>query len=213
MPATKSTILLVSTLLTLSLALNSSAQPAAQFSMIEDKLLAADELALNFRVTASGAVAAAISGSLEKTTEGHIDLIAKGVFAGQDIDLFVSSDGSRIEFGSRSDPQSAETPAELWQALVIGFTRMGVLHNIANLTANLPPDHSAGGVSEWVQATNITHRGQSYDFDIMVSDTPSGSATLNIDDEGFPASREQTVEFPGGAMTVLETYSDFVSTD
>lgn len=183
-----------------------SAQPAVQFTEMEQRLLDSRELSLTFQVIASGAVQASINGMLAKHANGDIDLEARGDFAGQAIDLIVALHGDRFEYGDRSNPLSAEPPAELWQALLIGLTRMGVLHNIAQLSAGAMPDHADGGVADWVQATNIEQIDRSFAFDINVSGIPSGSATLSFDEPGATGLRLQTVAFPGGEMKVREAY-------
>tara|TARA_R110002073_G_C9008430_1_gene539605 strand:- start:182 stop:454 length:273 start_codon:yes stop_codon:yes gene_type:complete len=87
---------------------------------------------------------------------------------------------------------------------------MGILHNIANLTADAQPDHADGGVADWVVVHNVEKNEQSFTFDIIVSGTPSGSATLALGGSGDPESRQQTVTFPGGEMKVVETYTNII---
>lgn len=187
-----------------------SAQPATQFSTLENKLRTASSLSFDFALTASGAIEVSIAGSLTKSASGAIELAATGEFAGQSIDLVAIGDDQRFEFGHRSNPVTQKPPVFLWDALVIGLTRMGVLHNIANLSAGLAPDHAEGGVADWVLATNMARQNDSFVFDIVVSGVPSGSATLTVDEQGNPQLREQTVEFPNGVMIVTERYSNFV---
>lgn len=201
-------IKLVQLLFCLSISLSVSAQSPSGFVALETRLLLASELSLDFQVTATGAVQASIAGTLEKTALGEIHLSAEGNFAGQNIDLVIARNQQGFQFGNRDDPQSAQPPAELWEALILGFTRMGILHNIANLSAGAMPDHAEGGVDEWVLASNVTNTDASYNFDIIVADIPSGSATLSTDETGNPIMREQTVVFPGGEMRVVETYSN-----
>jgi len=179
------------------------------FAALEARLLLANELSLDFQVTVSGAVQASIAGTLEKTALGEIHLSAKGGFAGQNIDLIIARNQQGFQFGNREDPQSAQPPAELWEALVLGFTRMGILHNIANLTAGAMPDHAEGDVDNWVLVSNVKNTGESFDFDIIVADIRSGSATLSTDEIGNPITHEQTIVFPGGEMKVVEAYSSF----
>jgi hypothetical protein len=45
-------------------------------------------------------------------------------------------------------------------------------------------------------------------FALTVDGEPSGTATLEIDRNGYPAVRRQTVEFPTGEMKVVERYTD-----
>jgi len=46
-------------------------------------------------------------------------------------------------------------PPEVREALVIGLTRMGILHNLARLVAGVPPDRASGGVRDWVEGREI----------------------------------------------------------
>ncbi len=203
---------LLNTLLIVGLQLTLSnpamAQAAAQFHSLENKYLDAEELSLSFRVTATGAVQAAIEGSLRKTAAGSIYLAAIGTFAGQDIDLIAEQNEEELRFGARSNPQTVEPASHLWEALVLGFTRMGILHNIATLSAGAAPDHSGGGVNEWVVVENVLRDAQTYSFAIIVAGQPSGSAKLVVDAEEIPILREQIVAFPGGEMQVEEAYSN-----
>lgn len=186
-----------------------SAQPSLQFASLETRLLEAEALSFDFQLSASGALEVSIDGTLLKSATGDFELTAAGLFAGQNVDVIVLSRENAFSFGSRSEPNSAPAPTELWQALMIGFTRMGILHNIANLTAGAMPDHAAGGVADWVQTSNITAAERAFSFDITVSNEPSGSATLHVDEMANPLRRNQTVAFPGGEMIVVETYSNF----
>jgi hypothetical protein len=189
-----------------TMAMDVYAQAAAKFSDLENILLSATELSLEFQITASGAMQASIEGSLQKGSNGDVDLLAKGDFAGQAIDLFVRQKGQSFEFGRRANPQSAEPPVALWNALVIGLTRMGVLHNIANLSAEQMPDHASAGVADWVTVNNIHSDEYSHAFDIVVAGTAAGSAKLTLDTNKNPLKREQRVAFPGGEMIVVENY-------
>lgn len=184
-----------------------NAQLPSQFDRLESSLLGATTLSLDFQVVATGAISVSIEGSLRRTAAGEIALNASGEFAGQDVDLVALQRGQSFEYGSRAAPTTIAAPAALWEALVIGFTRMGILHNVANLSAGAMPDHAEGGAAEWVLVRNVREDGNSFAFDILVSDTPSGSATLRVDDEGNPEVRRQTVAFPGGEMHVVETYA------
>jgi hypothetical protein len=44
-------------------------------------------------------------------------------------------------------------------------------------------------------------------FEISVAGVPSGSASLEIDSQGRPVVRRQTVRFSSGEMRVVERYS------
>ncbi|MEX0963526.1 MAG: hypothetical protein WDZ52_05730 [Pseudohongiellaceae bacterium] len=195
------------------LATSLAAQPAQQFTELENRLLESRTLSLLFRVNASGAVAADIEANLRKAANGDIELSAAGVFAGQDIDLILTLHGTHFEYGHRLQPTQAEPPQELWQALVIGLTRMGILHNIAVLSAGNMPDHANGGVADWVLASNVQHRDESFAFDILVDGIPAGSASLSFDEPVSAGLRSQTVTFPGGQMRVREEYLNIIRSE
>ncbi len=165
-----------------------------------------------FDVTAEGAVAADLTGTLLLGDDGRARLEANGDFAGQALDMTLISDGERM-FWTGSEG-GADTPPALRDALGVGFTRMGVLHNLARLSGAAPPDHADGGVAEWVvvtptdaaqvdipEATDAT----SVFRDITVAGQPSGSYALEFDGPR-PVVRRQVVEFPQGIMRVTERY-------
>lgn len=140
------------------------------------------------------------------------ELVARGSFAGQPQDLRLWTEGDLLHGGPVDAPSFARSrPLALDPALIIGFTRMGVLHNIAMLVGGAPPDHADGGVEDWVQTVEHHHvqraDASGIAFALRVDGQPSGEATVWLDDEGLPIEREQVVDFPEGQMRVRETYS------
>lgn len=175
---------------------------------LETQLLAADRIQLQFSVTASGAVEASLSGFLVLRGDSEISLDANGTFAGEAVELKLATMNNELHYGRKSNPATSDIPVEIKPALLIGFVRMGILHNLARLTAGAPPDHAAGGVEEWVVLDNYVNdpdRNAS-GFEIFVAGQHAGSASLIFDDQGL-IRREQTVEFPGGSMSVREEYT------
>jgi hypothetical protein len=65
------------------------------------------------------------------------------------------SHGRIMEGGNAVRRFHADAPAGLTEALVLGFTRMGILHNLARLTRGAAPDHADGGVREWVEVRDV----------------------------------------------------------
>jgi hypothetical protein len=106
--------------------------------------------------------------------------------------------------------------ADTFNAVVIGLTRMGLMHNLAALTTVSPPEHGEGGIQDWVTVDNFeTGEVGEYSgvaFDIFVAEERTSGAVLAIVD-GLPVERRQIVEFPGGEMIVTEEFSNFVVTD
>jgi hypothetical protein len=182
--------------------------PGAVLAALEDRLLAADGIRFEFEVTAEGAIEADLRGMLEASA-GEVRLTAAGSFAGQAVDLTLLADGDRLELGNGPELDRIPTPAYLNEALVIGLTRMGILHNLARLTGGTAPDHAGGGIRDWVTVGAVTADADTIAFDLTVAGEPAGSAALQIDSGGRPVLRRQTVEFSTGQMRVVERYSAF----
>jgi len=191
-------------------------QPPAEPSLRDVEVLLSDpsrSVHVPFEVDASGAVEASLRGDLFLGPEGAARLEARGTFAGRDVDVMLVSDGEQLIWSGA--PQAVPSPDGLRDALVVGLTRMGVLHNIARLTAGAPPDHMEGGVREWVVVSPDTSgaapppdlSGEGLALAITVDGVPSGAFRLNFDDAGLvPRIRRQSVDFPTGRMDVTERY-------
>jgi len=191
--------------------------PAAAFGALENRLLAAGTVRFDFHVTAEGVIEADLRGRLDIAPDSGIALTASGAFGGKDVELLLLTDGDRYEYGSGTNRTTAANPPHLKEALIIGLTRMGILHNLALLTTAAPPDGADGGVREWVTADSFA--GSAFEdagspaviaFEISVAGQRAGSAALALDADGRPVVRHQTVRFPSGEMRVVERYSDVV---
>lgn len=183
--------------------------PASRLDELESRLVAADTVRFAYRVRAQGAVEVELAGDVS-IVEEDIEVTGAGHFAGQPVEVFVRGDGEFYEFGNRTKHESLPTPGELRGALLIGFTRMGILHNLARLTGAAPPDHADGGVREWVTIDSVTidpADSAAISFDLTVAGERSGSASLEINGAGLPLLRRQIVHFPSGEMRVEERYS------
>lgn len=190
--------------------------PAEAFETLEQRLLQAPTSRVDFTITATGTFEADLAGTLLLAEEGRARLESRGTFGGEEISLLLVSDGRRMRMTNGTDTAEAETPPGLKEALVIGLTRMGVLHNLARLTEVAPPDHADGDVRSWVEAVDMRREERgSLGFDIRVAGQRSGSARLFLaPGTGLPGQRLQTVSFPdpdaGGdevrQMEVSEVY-------
>jgi hypothetical protein len=182
--------------------------PGTAFAALEQRL-EQNPLRLRFQLSAEGAVVASLAGSLSIADE--VELEAKGRFGGAEHDLRLWTEGDHLRAGPRGAPTlDVPRPPELVPALVIGMTRMGLLHNVAMLAGGKPPDRADGGVREWVQASEherVEASGEAaLGFWIVVGGERVARATLWLDAEGRPVRREQTVEFQEGQMKVVERY-------
>lgn len=188
------------------------APPARVFEALETRLLRAGVIGMDFHLTATGAAEIDVRGRFDMTPTGT-DLRAAGTFAGQPVDLVLGRASDEIVFGRAADPLTAPVPEHLREALILGLTRMGLLHNIARLTGNAPPDHADGGVAEWVRVDGFrtdSTAARRLAFEITVAGQPAGAAELELDEDGRPRLRRQTVRFPTGDMHVIERYDQVV---
>lgn len=180
---------------------------AGRYFEVERRLLTADHLVVDFDITSSGAVTTEITGQLRLATGNRLDLRAAGSFGGQDVQLVLRSDGTRLTGSNGTKTIDQGTPKDLNKAVVLGMTRMGLLHNLAVLSGGRPPDRAGGGVTDWISVDS--HRAAADDtitFDLSVSGAKTATVTLTLRGDGLPVHRQQTVRFPGGTMTVRERY-------
>ena len=189
---------------------SSRIEPRAAFSVLEERLLNAATARFDFQVSAQGAFEADLQGVLAIGPADRVQLTAVGQFGGQPVDLLLRSEGEELEFGTKTNRRTATRPPHLREALLVGLTRMGILHNLARLTSASAPDHAEGGVRDWVTVDSFsagTNDADVLSFDLTVAGQPAGSASLTVDSRGRPLVRRQTVQFPSGEMRVVERYS------
>lgn len=186
------------------------ANPAdAYLAEVEERLLAAEVTQMAFDIQAEGAFQADLQGELEIQGSDLVSLTGSGTFGGQPVELYLDGADSVFTGGHKGGGGpifDRVAPPALKEALVLGLTRMGLLHNLARLVSGAPPDRADGGVAEWVQAVVPTWTEAGLTFQIVVEGQPAGEATLRFDTEGRLVGREQVVRFPGGEMQVREEY-------
>jgi hypothetical protein len=210
------TILLGSMLIASSAGAESPTAADALRALEQMLLQDSRHLLIEHRLVSTGAFAADLSGMVELREGQWVEWTATGTFGEEELTIGVHSDGTHISGGKYPAVYRGDTPPELRASVVIGMTRMGLLHNAAVATQGAQPEHADGGVEQWIQTTDhavVAMTAQEgvactgIRFNIWVDSTPSGEATLWISDStGLPVARDQIVEFPQGIMTVRETY-------
>ncbi len=193
--------------------------PESTFRRLEERMLSASAVRITGTITSEGAVESTLSGTLALSEGQEADLRFSGIFASQPVDLHLVSDGVTMRGGSAAGTFQLETPAHLREAILIGASRMGLLHNLAMLASGAPPDRADGTVREWVQASGFGRgstriigglEASQLTFRIRVGGSPAGEVILWIAGEsGLPVQREQTVHFETGEMHVTERYEIF----
>jgi hypothetical protein len=175
---------------------------------LEQRLQAAQQVDLTFEIESTGAVICRFSGTLHWVRDGDLSLRTTGVFDGVEQDLELRGDADTLAtFVSGEQVWAGPRPAALIEAIVLGLTRQGLLHNLAMLSVGGPPERGEGGIGEWLTFTDA-RLGPPLEFGIEVEGQEVGRASLWTDAAGLPVERHQTVEFPGGAMQVVERYPE-----
>lgn len=186
------------------------------FAEMEERLLSAPSLRMRYTAVSEGAFSASLSGTLSVARPRDFDLDASGTFGGSPVRAYLRSNGQVLEGEANGRGIREEVPPALQEAVILGLTRMGILHNLARLTAGAIPDRASGGVREWVSVEDLRFAPDAEGprpgllalrFAPHVSGQHTGDATLWVDPAlGLPVHREQVVSFPGGRMHVTESY-------
>lgn len=187
---------------------------------LEDRLLRDTGVRIPFHIVAEGALAVDLQGTLVLAHGNRLRLDCQGTFGADPVDALLLSDGSRIVKTVNGGTEEGAVPSHLRDGVVLGLTRMGLLHNLARLVAGAFPDATDGSASAWVQAIEPAHGGADPDvptavavgFGIRVAGEPAGEAMLWLDPvSDVPLLRRQVVRFPGGEMRVTERYLEPVA--
>ncbi len=182
---------------------------ARVFADLEARLLAAKAFRFKATITSTGAVTSRLEGAATVGAEA-VNLAFVGEVEGNNMTIFLDADAETMKGGSGQMGFESARAEALQEALAIGLTRMGILHNLAVLGSGKPPDRARGGVSSWVVVSNERFDGKALAFDIAVGGQPAAVAKLWLDETtGLPVRREQTVSFPSGTMTAVEEYEGF----
>jgi hypothetical protein len=196
--------------------------PASEFEALQDRMIGAQRVEFEFEIDSEGALVSHFSGRVRWVRDGEFSVVATGEFVGVPQQLELRGDSTTLTtIVAGTERWTGARPPELIEAVVIGLTHMGLLHNLAVLTGGDPPDHADGGAHEWLGAGELEagptqQRGEveahSLEFAILVSGQAAGRTTLWLDARGLPIERQSAVEFPDGEMRVFERYSNFVVT-
>lgn len=193
------------------------ASAAQTLDELERRLEGATRVELHFEIESEGAVSSQFTGTLRWEAGGELALDASGEFMGQPQELALRGDATQLRtlVGGEARWEGAR-PAALVEAVVIGLTRQGLLHNLAMLTGGAPPERGEGGVREWLGFVDPNFgepqaiAGQelrALEFGIQVEGQDVGQAVLLINVHGLPVERRQRVVFPEGEMRVTERYT------
>lgn len=178
---------------------------------LEERMRGASRVELAFEISSTGAVETALAGNLVWARGDQIELEATGTFMGAPQDLAWRGDAEALAtFVDGEQAWQGPRPAALIDAVVVGFTRQGLLHNLAVLTTGGPPDRADGFAGDWLTIHDVEATAEdSVVFGIRYEGESVGVGELFFDADGVPTERRQTVYFPEGAMEVVERYPSF----
>jgi hypothetical protein len=156
-------------------------------------------------IESEGMIASSFDGEIV-LDRPNVSMRFTGTFAGEPRAPWLEI-GDRMRGGPRAGETAfdVEAPSEAFDAVAIGFARMGLLHNLARLCSGEPPDHADGGVRTWLTAQGAHEERGAIAFTLLVGGEPSGEARLVIADR-LPSTRTLVVHFPEGDMRVNERY-------
>ena len=188
--------------------------PEARFEALERRLLAARSVRLRARLHAEGLVSADLRATL-LLSGARMRFEVEGTLEGKAVKASLVSDGRTLHGDGAPQAIKGDTPPALAEGLMIGLTRMGLLHNAAQIAEGEAPEQTGGGVRDWVtvSAFQATAEG-ALSFSLGVKGGSLSEATLALDPaSGLPKSRWQTVHFKSGDMRVEEIYEAFTLDD
>lgn len=199
----------------------SSAKAIDRFSQAEDVMLTGKKLTATFELDSKGENAAHLTGTLELLEGNAMHLVAEGNFKSDPVQLELDSRDptgtTRTTTKGPSVSSHRDPPAsKLREAVTVGLSRMGLMHNLALLSLDQPLEKVEGGVTEWAKAIGVKDGASEsingevcrrVEFDVQVDGTRMGEASVCIaDSTGLPLQRNSTIHFPTGEMTLVETF-------
>lgn len=168
----------------------------AAFEQLEQRLAKMDKFDVRFHIESSGPIPSVVKGEVHmKGEDVHIQTYGKLKGESKAARLPAEEDGT-LPAGSRS-------------AVLVGMTRMGLLHNLVRmLMMNEGIDMKPGSDPNWVKVDNITYdlADRHFHFDIIVEGQNAGWADLWLTPDGKPQHRKEVVHFPDGDLNVEERY-------
>ncbi len=187
-----------------------------EFGGLEERFLAEKSLRFKFNITSQGSISSSLQGQLRLRSGNRVEIDAKGDFQSKPVNLRFVSDGKRMRWSAAGQQYDVETPKTLNEAIIIGFTRMGLLDNLAMLLTGQQPSHAEGGIADWVQVSDFRfaaperggkQRGRALVFQIGIEGQPAGEVEYWLSPlAGMPVLRKQTIHARTGDITVVESY-------
>lgn len=186
----------------------------ADIHAFEEALVKAETVQFDVRIEATGGVTATQAGTFAYGRPNNLRVSSEGTFMGAEAKAKLVSDSTTM-----TSPKGQEaTPSDLGDAVLVGFVRQGLLHNLVMMCMGGAPDGTNGvnrkrfallptpARAATVEGRDLTE----LPFKITVDGQEIGEASLFLDRATqMPVLRKQMVRFPQGVMHVEEHYSNF----
>jgi hypothetical protein len=193
-----------------------SSAAAGPFGALEKRLLAAKTLRVHARVVSGGRIESSFEGTFVAGGGERVRMDFQGSLGARPSDVRVVCDGVKMHGGSREHAFDFDAPPALREGIVVGFARMGLLHDVARLSEGAPPDYVDGSaaarlrVDVAARAPGEIIRGApterwTYMLDVDGGHRADGDLWTDAK-TGLPVRRRLTVHFPEGDMQVGEEY-------
>ena len=186
--------LLIATLLfTAACATTPSAPPAERLANVERALENAKQVSLRFTTRTTGAVESHFNGTMNVLPGNIASIDADGEMMGKPSTIRYSANG---------------TPAQLSHALIVTLVRMGLSHDMYELSNNKPPSYIEGGVDDALKLDKLQWdaKEKKFTYHLIVDKNDAGEGELWVGRHDYPTHRKLTVHFPNGDMKVDERY-------
>lgn len=187
--------LLIATLLltAAACATTPSAPPAERLANVERELENAKQVSLRFTTRTTGAVESHFSGTMNVLPGNIASIDADGEMMGKPSTIRYSANG---------------TPAQVSHALIVTLVRMGLSHDMYELSTNKPPSYIEGGADEGLKLDKLQWdaKEKKFTYRLIVDKNDAGEGELWVGRHDYPTHRKLTVHFPNGDMKVDERY-------
>ncbi len=133
----------------------------------------------------------------------EIDLDVRGDTFGGDILLNLQSYDRGLILKSRR----VSTPTHLEEAMIVGFVRMGLFHNIVQSSGGYGPDLAEGGIGDCIKVPVVVRSGNELIFELIPADRQASRTKLLMDSRDLTIKRDQTIYFGAEEIQVIERYT------
>ena len=169
------------------------APPAERIAAAEKELESMKQVSLRFTTRTTGSVESHFTGTMNVLPGNIASIDADGEMAGKPATLRWSANGS---------------PSQVSHGLIVTLVRMGLTHELYNLSSGKAPEFLDGGADENLKIDRPVWdaKEKKIDYHLVVQKQDVGEGELWLGHHDLPVRRKLTVHFPQGDMKVDEHY-------